>query len=239
MQATDSVEELVVHAEDVVAMQRYFVNALEARVDQEGDDFMSNLLGARVADGEPLKLEEAMRVLVNLIIAGHVTVTRSIGNGLTTLLAHPDQLQAVLHDPTLVQAMAEEILRYESPAQGLFRTVRKDSVLNGVEIPAGARLMVHWASANRDEKAFDNPDTFDVTRESMATHVAFGRGIHTCLGAPLARLQLKIALPRLFERLPNLRVVVGEDTAVRDTIFFARGFKKLEIEWDVTDALTV
>ncbi|MGI5490992.1 cytochrome P450 [Microtetraspora malaysiensis] len=239
MQATDSVEELVVHAEDVVAMQRYFVNALEARVDQEGDDFMSNLLGARVADGEPLKLEEAMRVLVNLIIAGHVTVTRSIGNGLTTLLAHPDQLQVVLHDPTLIQAMAEEILRYESPAQGLFRTVRKDSVLNGVEIPAGARLMVHWASANRDEKAFDNPDTFDVTRESMATHVAFGRGIHTCLGAPLARLQLKIALPRLFERLPNLRVVVGEDTAVRDTIFFARGFKKLEIEWDVTDALTV
>lgn len=235
MQATDSVEELVACAEDVVAMQRYFMDALEARAGKTGDDFMSSLLNARVTRGEPLTIEEAMRVMVNLILAGHVTVTRSIGNGLTTLLAHPDQLRAVLRDPALVPTMVEEIVRYESPAQGLFRTVRKDTVLNGVEIPAGAHLMVHWASANRDEQVFDAPDAFDVTRDSAATHLAFGKGIHACLGAPLARLQLQIALPRLFERLPNLRIAAGEDAAVRDTIFFARGFKKLEIEWDVKE----
>ncbi|WP_084518028.1 cytochrome P450 [Microtetraspora niveoalba] len=235
MQATDGVEELVARAEDVVAMQRYFMDRIQARVDEEGDDFMPALLRARTADGRPLTVEEAMRVSVNLIIAGHVTVTRSIGNGLTTLLAHPDQLDAVMRDPDLVPAMVEEILRYESPAQGLFRTVRADTVLGGVEIPAGARLMLHWASANRDEKAFSNPGVFDVTREPPAAHVAFGKGVHACLGAPLARLQLKIALPRLFERLPNLRVAASEGAAVRDTIFFARGFTKLDVEWDVRE----
>ncbi|GAA0971708.1 hypothetical protein GCM10009555_023280 [Acrocarpospora macrocephala] len=231
MQATDGVEDLIGCAKDVVTIQRYFMDALEARAYLAGHDFMSSLLHARVPDGEPITLEEAMRVVVNLIIAGHVTVTRSIGNGLTTLLAHPDQLQAVRRDPALVPSMVEEILRYESPAQGLFRTVRKDTVLNGVRIPAGAHLMVHWASANRDENVFDNPGAFDVTRDSVMAHVAFGKGIHACLGAPLARLQLQIVLPRLLERLPNLRLVPG--AAVRDTIFFARGFKKLEIEWDV------
>ncbi|GAA0971839.1 hypothetical protein GCM10009555_023780 [Acrocarpospora macrocephala] len=230
LQATDSVEELVICARDVVTMQRYFMDEFQGRL---GEDLMSSLLAARVAGGEPISHEEAMRVMINLIIAGHVTVTRSIGNGLTTLLAHSDQLQAVLNDPDLVPAMVEEVLRFESPAQGLFRTVRKGTVLNGVEIPAGAHLMVHWASANRDEQVFGESDVFDVTRDSMATHVAFGKGVHACLGAPLARLQLKIALPRLFERLPNLRMAAGADTAVRDTIFFARGFKRLEIEWDV------
>ncbi|MFC7550670.1 cytochrome P450 [Plantactinospora sp. GCM10030261] len=226
LQATDPVDDLVRYAEDVVAMQRYFMTALRER----RGDFMTGLLEARVAGGDPLTLEEAMRVPMNLIIAGHVTVTRSIGNGITTLLAHPDQLAAVLNNPGLAPTMVEEIIRYESPAQGLFRTVRADTTLGGVRIPAGARLMVHWGSANRDETAFDHPDTFDVTRDSAAVHVGFGKGIHTCLGAPLARLQLRIALPRLFQRLPGLRLVDGG--AARDTIFFARGFKKLEIEWD-------
>jgi cytochrome P450 len=232
LQATDPVADLVAYAEDVVAMQTYFMTALRERSGKGGTDFLSELLGARVAGGEPLTLVEAMRVPMNLIIAGHVTVTRTIGNGITTLLAHPDQLRAVLDDPALVPTMVEEILRYESPAQGLFRTVRTDTTLGGVDIPAGAHVMVHWGSANRDESAFDHPDTFDVSRDSMATHVAFGKGLHACLGAPLARLQLKIALPRLFQRLPGLRIAGGADSAVRDTIFFARGFTKLELEWD-------
>lgn len=232
LQATDSAVELARYAEDVVAMQRYFMSALQDRADMDGTDFMSQLLRARVAGSEPLTLVEAMRVPMNLIIAGHVTVTRSIGNAITTLLAHPDQLQAVLGDPTLVPAMVEEIIRYESPAQGLFRTVRSETTLGGVRIPVGAHVMVHWGSANRDESTFENPGTFDVRRVSTATHVGFGKGQHACLGAPLARLQLNIALPRLFERLPGLRVADGDNTAVRDTIFFARGYTRLVIEWD-------
>jgi cytochrome P450 len=107
---------------------------------------------------------EAMRVPMNLIIAGHVTVTRAIGNGLVTLLAAPDQLAAVQQDPERVPTMVEEILRFESPAQSLFRTVRTDTTLSGVHIPAGVRVMVHWASGNRDEIVFEHADVFDVTR---------------------------------------------------------------------------
>lgn len=237
LQATDSVGELVSYAEDVVAMQHYFMDALKLRVGSDGTDFMSELLRARVAGSEPLDLVEAMRVPMNLIIAGHVTVTRAIGNAITTLLDHPDQLAAVRADRTLVPTMVEEIIRYESPAQGLFRTVRAETQLGGVTIPAGARVMVHWGSANRDESAFDKPDAFDVARDSMSTHVGFGKGLHTCLGAPLARLQLRIAIPRLFERLPELKVAEGDDSAVRDTIFFARGYKKLEVAWNAEKAV--
>jgi cytochrome P450 len=232
MQATDPVPDLVTCAEDVVAMQRYFMAALEDRAANPRADLMSDLLQARVIGDDPLDMVEAMRVPMNLIIAGHVTVTRSIGNGLVALLAHPEQKQTVRDIPSLARTLVEEILRYESPAQGLFRTVRKDCTVGGVPIPAGARLMVHWGSANRDESVFERADEFDVTRDSTATHLAFGKGIHTCLGAPLARLQLQIAIPRLLERLPNLRLADGVEPE-RDTIFFARGFKKLVLAWDV------
>jgi cytochrome P450 len=131
-----------------------------------------------------------------------------------------------------VETMVEEILRYESPAQGLFRTTTRATEVGGVHIPANARVMLHWGSANRDETAFQHPEIFDIERDSKSQHVAFGKGVHSCLGAPLARLQLKIALPRLFERLPNLRVADAPDAAVRDTVFFARGFRSLCVEWD-------
>lgn len=233
MQATDPVGDLVGYAEDVVAMQRYFMRLLRGREGSGGSDLMSGLLTARTAGGESLTLVEAMRVPMNLIIAGHVTVTRAIGNGLATLLANPGQLRALRGDPALAPSVVEEILRYESPAQGLFRTVRRETTLGGVPIPAGARIMVHWGSANRDEDIFPAAADFDVTRDSIATHLAFGKGIHACIGAPLARLQLKLALPRLLERLPNLRLADQADAAERDTIFFARGFRKLMLEWDV------
>lgn len=232
MQATDPVDELVNHASDVVSMQRYFMEALRRRERDGGSDLMAELLTARIAGGDPLTIVEAMRVPMNLIIAGHVTVTRALGNGLMTLLADPEQLDMVRRDPALVPTMVEEILRFESPAQGLFRTVREDTVLGGVALPAGARVMVHWGSGNRDESVFADADRFDVARDSANTHLAFGKGIHACLGAPLARLQLRIALPRLLERLPGLRLAEGEEAAVRDTIFFARGFRKLTLAWD-------
>ncbi|GAA3941259.1 hypothetical protein GCM10023085_23510 [Actinomadura viridis] len=236
MQATDPVEDLVACASDVVSMQRYFMDALGRRERDGGSDLMAELLTARIAGGEPLTRVEAMRVPMNLIIAGHVTVTRAIGNGLTTLLADPGQLEAVRRDPALVPTMVEEILRFESPAQGLFRTVREDTELGGVGIPAGARVMVHWGSGNRDERVFPDAARFDVARDSAASHLAFGKGVHACLGAPLARLQLRIAIPRLLDRLPGLRLAEGADTAVRDTIFFARGFKKLTLAWDAEAA---
>jgi cytochrome P450 len=228
LQATDPVDQLVEYARDVVALQRYVMAALEERSARPTDDLLSGLVAAREND-DGLSMLEAMRVAMNLIIAGHVTVTRAIGNGLVSLFEHPDQLALVRSDPSLVDPMVEEILRYESPAQGLFRTVTRETELEGVRLPAGARLMVHFGSANRDD-VFENAETFDVTRDSGG-HLAFGKGIHFCIGAPLARLELRIALPRLLERLPNLRLA-GPDATTRDIIFFARGFTRVEVVWD-------
>lgn len=236
MQATDDVETLVACAHDVVDFQRYFMAIVDSPAGEDPTTFAGSLLAARIPNQEPLSHEEAMRMMINVIIAGHVSVTRSIGNAIRALLDHPDQLSALLARPELTETMVEEVLRFESPAQGLFRTVTRDTELGGVAIPAGARVMVHWGSANRDESAFDHPEVFDIERNSKSTHVAFGKGIHACLGAPLARLQLRIAIPRLFERLPNLRIAEREGAAVRDTIFFARGFQSLEIEWDTEAA---
>jgi cytochrome P450 len=164
------------------------------------------------------------------VIAGHVTVTRAIGNGVVLLLDHPDQLEAMRAEPAVLPTAVEELLRMESPAQGLFRSATRDATVGGVDIPEGGRLMVHYGSANRDEARFERAGTLDVRRDDVLRHVAFGKGIHVCVGAPLARLELRIALPMLFERLPGLRLA-GPGATERDTIFFARGFKRLGVEW--------
>lgn len=231
LQATDPVEEQVSYAHDVVAMQRYFLNALEKRAADPTGDLMSDLVAGVRDDPDGLDMVEAMRVPMNLVIAGHVTVTRAIGNTVVALLQHPDQLARARREPSLVESMMEEGLRYESPAQGLFRTVTEQTELGGVQLPAGARLMVHFGSANRDAAMFTEPEHFDVTRDSAKTHLAFGKGIHACIGAPLARLELRVALPRLLERLPNLGLA-GPDATERDIIFFARGFTRVEVAWD-------
>ncbi|HEX5798917.1 MAG TPA: cytochrome P450, partial [Gaiellaceae bacterium] len=119
----------------------------------------------------------------------------------------------------------------ESPAQGLFRETTRDAELGGVRLPQGARLMVHFGSANRDERVFADPDRYDPRRPELSKHVAFGKGIHFCIGAPLARLELSIALPLLLERLPGLRRA-DEGPLAYDPIFFARGLSSLRLAWD-------
>ena len=232
LQATDNLEALIGYAHDVVDLQRYFMAVVVSPDANDPTTFVGQLRSIRLPGQEPLSDVEAMRMMINIIIAGHVTVTRSIGNAVRLLQDHPQSLQKLRSDPEVVETMIEEILRYESPAQGLFRTTTAAAVVGGVNIPADARVMLHWGSANRDETAFDCPEIFDIKRDSKSQHVAFGKGVHSCPGAPLARLQLKIALPRLFERLPNLRISDAPDAAVRDTVFFARGFRTLRVEWE-------
>jgi cytochrome P450 len=218
-------------ARSTVALQRYFMDALEQREARGGDDLLAALLAASRAIRPPLPRDVVMGVPFDLVIAGHVTVTRAIGNALITLLGDRARLDELRADPGLWPVAIEEMLRLESPAQGLFRTTTRAVTLGDVELPAGARLMVHYGSANRDERRFANPDAYDVRREGVARHLAFGKGIHFCMGAPLARLELRLALPRLLERLPNLRLAGGEAFEY-EPIFFARGLSRLQLEWD-------
>ena len=228
LQADDPVADQVEYARSVVEMQRYFIAEIERREREPGDDLISALLEAGRELEPPLDPVEAMRIPMNLIIAGHVTVTRAIGNSVALLIDSPDQ-QARLG--TDLDHLIEELLRLESPAQGLFRTALATTTVGGVEIPAGSRLMVHFAMANRDPAQFGCPAEIDPDRDGLMRHLAFGKGIHVCVGAPLARLELRIALPLLFERLPGLRYAEPR-VEERDVIFFARGYRHLRLAWD-------
>jgi cytochrome P450 len=228
LQQPGPVEELVEHARGLVAMQRYFVEALERRQRQPTDDLMGALMAVRAQSEDPLPIDAVAGLPLDLMVAGHVTVTRAIGSALALAFRHPPLVEHLL-DPERAPAAIEEILRLESPAQGLFRRTTRAVELGGVELPDGARVMAHFGSANRDVCAFAEPDAVDPTREGLQRHLAFGKGIHFCIGAPLARLELRIGLPLLLRRLPGLRPAGG---AEREPVFFARGFRSLEVEWD-------
>jgi cytochrome P450 len=157
-----------------------------------------------------------------------VTVTRAIGSTLDLMFRHPTLRDHLLDDDLRPKAI-EEVLRLESPAQGLFRTTTRDAEVGGVRIPAGARVMAHFASANRDDCAFADPDVYAPDRSDISRHLAFGKGIHFCIGAPRARVGLGKAQPPVGRRRPGVRP--PPPTPVREQLFFARGFTRLDVAW--------
>ncbi len=228
VQQDGPLERRVEHARGTVALQRYFVDAVRRREREPSDDLLGALVAARAEIEPPLSEVEVAGLPLDLMVAGHVTVTRAIGSTLDLLLRQPP-LRELLLDPARAPAAIEEILRLESPAQGLFRRATRDVELGGATIPAGARVMAHFASANRDERVFAHAGELRPGCPDRVRHVAFGKGIHFCIGAPLARLELAVALPALLERLPGLRR--GSAPAVREPLFFARGFASLPVAW--------
>lgn len=146
-----------------------------------------------------------------LFVAGHITTVNLIGNGVFALLTHPEQASKLRSDPGLVANAVEEILRYYGPAETTTaRFAREDVELGGQAVAKGEPLLVVLAAADRDPTRFSDPQSFDITRDDANRHIAFGKGIHACLGAPLARLEGQIALETLFRRYPDLRLAVPE-----------------------------
>jgi cytochrome P450 len=227
VQQDGPLEQRLAHARGTVALQRYFMEAVARRVHEPTDDLIGALVAGRAALDESLSDEEIAGLPLDLMVAGHVTVTRAIGNTIGLVFREPAVREALL-DPGRAARTIEEILRLESPAQGLFRSTLREVELGGTTIPAGARVMVHFASANRDEQVFSESSAFVPARDELGRHLAFGKGIHFCIGAPLARLELSIALPALLRRLPDLRPARA---AVREPVFFARGFARLDVAW--------
>jgi cytochrome P450 len=229
-----TLEKRVAHARGFVELKRYFVRAIEQREREPADDLMGALAAARADADPPLTVADVAGVPLDLVVAGHVTVTRAIGSILALMFRH-GEIRAHLLDPALAPRAIEEILRLESPAQGLFRRTTREVELGGVRLPEGARLMVHFGSANRDEEVFAGPDAYEPDRADAGRNVSFGKGIHFCIGAPLGRLELATALPMLLRRLPNLRPA-GDEEPEREPVVFARGFRRLVVEWDPAGA---
>ena len=170
------------------------------------DDLLSGLVARH--DGDVLTENELVSTVILLIAAGHETTTNLIANGVLTLLHHPEQLARLGADPTLASTAVEEILRYEPPVQATFRMAQEAMTKDGHEILPGQEVMLSLAAGNRDPSAFESPDSFDIAR-SPNRHLAFALGSHFCIGAPLARLEGRIALAELVRKFPRLRLAPG------------------------------
>jgi cytochrome P450 len=184
--------------EGMVGLSSYIMAIVEQRRRSPGNDLISLLIRAEDGATELTPVEVVMFTLL-LLVAGNETTTNLLGNTLLALMAHPEELASVRRDPSRIPALVEEALRYDSPIQFLFRQAREDVELGGVKIPAGATLMPLLGSANRDEAQFPHADRFDPSRNTQG-HLAFGLGIHFCLGASLARLEARVALEELLPR---------------------------------------
>jgi cytochrome P450 len=179
-------------------LSEYVIGVIEARRAEPRDDLISTLTRAENGEAALAPVDVVMFALL-LLVAGNETTTNLLGNTLLALRAHPEQLERVRRDPALVPALVEEGLRYCGPIQLLYRQATRDVELGGVTIPAGSLVMPLLASANRDESVFEDADRFDVSRSAQG-HLAFGLGIHFCLGASLARLEARVALEELLAR---------------------------------------
>jgi cytochrome P450 len=192
---------------NVWAFLRYIRWIIKERRANPGDDLISALAQAEEA-GDTMSEDELVAMVFLLLVAGHETTVNLIGNGTLALMEHPDQIENLRNDPTLIRSAVEELLRYTSPVEtATERYAREDATIAGVTIPKGAMVFVVIASANRDERQFADPDKLDITREPNK-HLAFGLGNHFCLGASLARLEGQIAINTLLRRVPQLHLTV-------------------------------
>jgi cytochrome P450 len=210
------------------ALIRYIRKIIKKRRDAPRDDLVSALVRVEES-GDRLSEDELLAMVFLLLVAGHETTVNLIGNGTLALLEHPDQMDRLRNEPALIKPALEELLRYTSPVEwATERYAREDVTLRGVTIPRGEMVFAVLASANRDERQFPNPDTLDITRDPNR-HVSFGHEAHSCLGAPLARMEGQITISTLLRRLPDLRLAVAPDRLRWRRGLLLRGLESLPI----------
>ncbi|AWZ08113.1 MULTISPECIES: cytochrome P450 [unclassified Streptomyces] len=210
----------------------YLTELIEAKAKDPGEDLLSALIRTRDEDGDSLSSDEVVGMAFLLLVAGHETTVNLIANGVRALLAHPEQLAALRGDfDGLLDGAVEEMLRYDGPVQhSTYRYAREALDLGDTTIPAGATVLVSLAGADRDPARFAEPDTFDIRRTPQG-HLAFGHGLHFCIGAPLARMEGRTAIRSLLERFPALSEAptAGPPPWLRGSLM--RGVSRLPLRW--------
>ncbi|MFI7000263.1 cytochrome P450 [Nocardia sp. NPDC050175] len=221
-----SAEEL---APDVAEFITYVRALLDRKRRTETDDLLGKVV--RQSDVGRLSEIELVSMTFGLIFAGHETTTHLLGNGMLSLLEHPDELERLRAKPSLIDWAVEELLRYEGPVVLRRRLVTEDVTVRGEQLARGDLVLVSLAAANRDPEVFADPERLDIGRRDNP-HLAFARGIHTCLGAALARLEARIAVPALVRRLPELRVAVPRaELRWRPSGLHLRGLRELPLRY--------
>jgi cytochrome P450 len=219
---------------DAEEFRSYFAEAIEERRKAPRQDLISALIAADEQDHR-LNADEIVAFTMLLLVAGNETTTNLIGNAMEALLEHPAEMRKVIEEPSLIPNMVEEALRYDAPVQFLFRVAMEGTELGGTEISKGHIVVPMFASANRDERRYPDAARFDVSRNAQG-HLAFGLGPHFCLGAPLARLEARVAFEELFSRTSAIERA-GEARRI-DSIFL-RGMKSLPVQFMPADGRAV
>jgi cytochrome P450 len=207
-------------ATTMAAYRRYMRDLVDAKAREPGDDLASDLIAIHREDPERLTLGEIASILFSLSFAGHETTTGLIGNTVRRLLEVPERWSTVASNPALIPAAVEETLRYDPSVPVWRRVTTRPVTLSGVSLPEGARLFLWLAAAGRDAGAFSQPDTFDVARPDSGRHLAFGKGLHYCLGANLGKLETQIAVAALAGRYPRLRLAPDQRLTFHPNISF-------------------
>ncbi len=206
----------------------YLNELFERKRREPTDDMISRMVQAE-EDNDVLTEDELLSTVFLMYLAGHVTTVNLVGSGMVALLTHPEQLAALQQDPSLAKNMVEETLRYWGPVDFIGRRYATEELeVAGTEIGKGQQVTVSLAAANHDPDRFTNPEAFDIRRPDANRHVAFGKGIHVCLGAPLARIEGQVAFETLVRRYPELRLAVPEDE-IQWAPNFLRGFRQVPI----------
>ena len=212
------------------AFTDYLRALFEEKRANPGDDLVSALVRAEEA-GDRLSEDELLGMVFLLLVAGHETTVNLIGNGVLALLQHPDQLRKLKEDPSLIKPAIEELLRYDGPVEtSTERFAREDVEIGDQVIPRGEMVLVVLAAADHDPERFSDPDELDITRTDNR-HLAFGKGIHHCLGAPLARMEGQIAISTLLRRMPNLRLEGSPESLSWRPGMILRGLRGLPVEF--------
>jgi cytochrome P450 len=206
-----------------------YANALiDARRKEPRDDMVSELVRA-TENGDRLTQGELIAMIFVLVVAGHITTIYSIGNAVAQLLTHPTELAKLQADLSLMPRAVDELLRFDGPSGiGTFRFTKEEIPVGDTVIPAGQMLALSWHSANRDDAQFPDADRLDVTRKPTGS-MAFGSGLHHCIGIPLAKMQIETAIARLITRFPDIRLAVPAEDLERENNSLLRGLVSLPV----------
>ena len=227
-----SEEEELATAERLVKFQHYMVKTFEEKRKNPADDIISDLVHYIDENGDSLKTEELISIVSDLNIGGNETTTDSLGSGMLMLLQKPDKMDALISGEVKYKNFIEEIIRLETPVQSLFRRVRKEVTLSGVTIPEGSMIDMRFGSANRDEEQFEFPMDMVLDRKNPGKHLAYGTAHHHCIGAPLARQEMRLAFEILLKRLKNIQLDKKKNDLLHRSHFALRGLNKLYLTFE-------
>ena len=217
--------------------EEWFVDYVEERRHEPRDDVLTELALAKFPDGTTPDAIDVARVATFMFAAGHGTTIDLLSLAMLMLAERPDVQEQLRADHSRIPVFIEEMLRFESPIKSNFRMARRTTKIGGVEVPAGTSVLVMNGAANRDPRRFDKPDEFRLDRPNILQHIAFGRGIHTCPGAPIARAEVRVSLERILDRMADIRLSeakhgpAGDRRLQWDRTFFFRRLKELHLEF--------